>query len=88
MEDNFVSLSFQASLGIGALLFGVFGFLYSVYAMNSNVEIRSPIVITLKRLCRILAVLIAVNFISSAYALYLMLPFGSGPARFLPPVSW
>lgn len=81
MEDYFVSLTFQSCLGVGALLFGVFGFLYSVYAMNSNVEIRPPIVESLKRLCRIIAVLILVNFLLSAYALYLMLPIGN-------PVSW
>lgn len=81
MEDYFVSLTFQSCLGVGALLFGVFGFLYSVYAMNSNVEIRPAIVATLRRLCRIIAVLIAVNFTISAYALHLMLPFGG-------PIDW
>lgn len=81
MQDSFFSLTFQSSLNIGALLFGVFGFLYSVYAMNSNVEIRPPIVKNLKLLCKIIAVLIAINFIISAYALYLMLPFGS-------PIHW
>lgn len=77
MQDSFFSLAFQSSLNIGALLFGVFGFLYSVYAMNSNVEIRPPIVESLKLLCKVIAVLITINFIISAYSLYLMLPFGS-----------
>lgn len=81
MQDSFFSLTFQSSLNIGALLFGVFGFLYSVYAMNSTVELRPPIVKSLKLLCKILAILISVNFIISAYSLYLMLPFGT-------PVNW
>lgn len=49
--------------------------------MNSNVEIRPPIVRSLKLICKIIAVLISVNFIISAYSLYLMLPFGS-------PINW
>lgn len=81
MLDSFFSLTFQSSLNIGALLFGVFGFLYSVYAMNSNVEVRPPIVKSLKVLCKIIAVLITVNFIICAYSLYLLLPFGS-------PINW
>ena len=81
MQDSFFSLTFQSTLNIGALLFGVFGFLYSVYAMNSSVEIRPPIVRSLKLICKIIAVLISVNFIISAYSLYLMLPFGS-------PINW
>ena len=76
MDDAFVSLTFQSCLGVGALLFGVFGFLYSVYAMNSNFETRPPIVATLRKLCRIIAILISANFLLSAYALYLMIPAG------------
>jgi hypothetical protein len=81
VQDSFFSLTFQSTLNFGALLFGVFGFLYSVYAMNSNVQIRPPIVKSLRLLCRIIAVLIAVSCALSAYSLHLMLPFGT-------PINW
>lgn len=81
MPDSFFSLTFQSSLNIGALLFGVFGFLYSVYAMYSTGEIRPPIVKVLKKLCRMIALLILLDFLISAYSLYLMLPFGSPASR-------
>jgi hypothetical protein len=76
MQDSFFEMAFQSSLNVGALLFGVFGFLYSVYAMNSNVEIRPPIVKSLKLLCKIIALLIALNFGILVYSLILMVPFG------------
>jgi hypothetical protein len=79
--DAFSSLTFQSSLNIGALLFGVFGFLYSVFAMYSTYETRPPIAGVLRNLCRVIAVLLLVNFLLSAYSLYLLLPFGS-------PVHW
>ena len=49
--------------------------------MNSNAKTRPPIVATLRKLCRIIAILISANFILSAYALHLMLPLGS-------PINW
>ena len=77
MLDPFFSLTFQSGLNIGALLFGVFGFLYSVYAMNSAHEVRPPIVRSLRLLCRMIAILIVINFLISAYSLYLIVPFGT-----------
>lgn len=81
MQDQFPSLAFQSALNLGALLFGVLGFLYSVYALYSTEQERPPIVQPLITICRIIAVLIAINFCVFAYSLYLMLPFGT-------PVNW
>lgn len=81
MQDQFSSLAFQSALNFGALLFGVLGFLYSVYALYSIEQERPPIVSSLVILCRIIAVLISINFAIFAYSLYQMLPFGS-------PINW
>lgn len=77
MSDTFPSIAFQSSLGTGALLFGVFGFLYSVYAMYSSIankeqEARSRIVYDMRFLCRILSVLILLNLIVTGVSLWLM----------------
>jgi hypothetical protein len=81
MLDQFFSLAFQSALNLGALLFGVLGFLYSVYAMYSTEDDRPRIVQPLITLCRTIAVLITINFLVFAYSLYQMLPFGT-------PINW
>lgn len=81
MPDTFPSVAFQSSLAIGAILFGVFGFLYSVYAMYSSIatperSARAPICNTLTKLCRVLAVLIAFNALLAIYSVYILSPIG------------
>ncbi len=77
---DFPALAFSALLNVAAILFGVFGFLYSVYALYSSMATpaapaRAPICVTLGNLCRGLAVLFVVTTALEAYALALMLPF-------------
>lgn len=58
---DFPSIAFQSSLTTEAILFGVFGFLYSVfgtYATNPN---RPRIVHMLRRVCKGLALFIVGN---------------------------
>jgi hypothetical protein len=77
VQDSFFSLTFQSSLNIGALLLGVFGFLYSLYGTLMNQESPPPIVETLRRLFKFIAVLMSINFLIFLYSLYLILPAGS-----------
>ncbi len=61
MTDSFPPIAFQSALSIEAVLFVVFGFLYSVYAMYSvNIE-RPPVVGRLRVLCRVVAGLSGLN---------------------------
>ena len=75
---NFPSIAFQSSLGLSAVLFGVFGFLYSVFAMYLSVVQasgsvrRPPIVRSLQMVCRILAVITVLNTALTCYSLYLL----------------
>ena len=81
MPDPFIELAFQSALNVGALLFGVFGFLYSIFASSASALVRPPIVEPLKLLCKFLAWLIAVNCLIVVYSLYLMMPIST-------PVDW
>jgi hypothetical protein len=87
--SDFPSIAFQSSLGIEAILFGVFGFLYSVYATYSvidtseNLDVvenlrRAPIVRQLKRVCRFIALLIAANALLTVCSLALQNLTGLG----------
>lgn len=67
-------LSLQSALTIGALLFGVFGFLYTLYGTLLTNLPPPPIVTTLRALLKILAVLMFANFVVLLYSLYLSLP--------------
>lgn len=72
-------------LNLGAIIFAVFGFLYSVYALYSSLAtpsspVRSPLCKTLRNLCRGLAVAFAACTAVALLALYLMSPF-SGPGE-------
>lgn len=77
MIDGFPSIAFQAAVQAAGTLFGVFGFLYSVYAMFSNVSgatgpvglVRPPIVRSIQVFCRFLAIVIAGNAALSIYAM-------------------
>lgn len=63
---DFPSLAFQSSLGTEAILFGVFGFLYSVFftsvsqVTSANPQLP-PLAKKLSEACRIVAVLAFVN---------------------------
>ena len=71
---SFASTAFQSSLSTEAVLFGVFGFLYSIYAMYSNPSSHSglqrpPIVFRIRKVCRFIALLIFLNTLLSSIAL-------------------
>lgn len=81
MPDRLLATAFGASLNVGAMLFGVFGFLYTVYAMYSSLATpeqpaRAPICNVLKRLCRALAILLSYTALLTLYSLYLLHPAG------------
>ncbi|HET8910212.1 MAG TPA: hypothetical protein VFN23_02030 [Ktedonobacteraceae bacterium] len=72
--DSFPSIAFQTSLSTEGILFGVFGFLYSVYSVYSadvtpdNLE-RAPVVLRLRQVCRVLVGIILLNAILTVYSL-------------------
>lgn len=87
MSDSLYSLVFQSSVALQSILFGVFGFLYSVYAMYSSLAteeqpVRAPICSTLKWLCRLMATLIIVSAILALVPIY-FLTVASPPGKFL-----
>jgi hypothetical protein len=62
----FSSATLEAGTAFIAVLFGVFGFLYSVYCAYSHLvtpehPIRPPVVAHLRRICRLVAVLMAAS---------------------------
>lgn len=80
---DFPSIAFQSSLGSEAILFGVFGFLYSVFGMYSSLVTpanpqRPPIVNKLRLVCRVITVLITVNALLNLYSLYSLNILGLG----------
>src|SRR5258708_38564324 len=75
--NDFRSIAFQSSLGTEAILFGVVGFLYSIYALYSSLATpknpeRAPIVKTLKVVCRTIAIVISFNAILTTLSLGFM----------------
>jgi hypothetical protein len=79
---DFAPIAFQSSLSTEAVLFGVFGFLYSVYGMYSNPSSpnylqRPPIVARIRRVCRVIALLILLNAALSLIALFSLYNSGS-----------
>lgn len=81
MAELFPSIAFQSTLTIEAVLFGVFGFLYSVYAMFSSAAtpdqpVRAPICNALTKLCRWMAGLITLNSVLAIYSLIILGPAG------------
>lgn len=75
-QNEFLATLFTASLAFGAILFGVFGIFYSVYALYmSQPELERPrIAITLRRLCRFLVALGILNCATTLTPLYLLTP--------------
>jgi len=79
MSLEFLSIILGPLLAIEAILFGVFGFLYSVYAMYSaNADgvgkqaIRAPICNIIKSICFALVVLICINASLAIFSLYFL----------------
>lgn len=82
----FPPIALQSSLTTEAILFGVFGFLYSVYAMYSNPSSstnleRPRIVPRIRVICKVIVGLIIVNALLTLASLVLMYFSGglSGP---------
>ena|SRR5438876_9918761 len=74
---DFPSIAFQSSLGTEAILFGVFGFLYSVYGLYSSLANpknpqRATIVDKLRVVCRAIAVGISFNAVITICSLAFM----------------
>ncbi len=81
IDTKFAEIVFSSAIGLEAILFGVFGVLYSVYALYLSLvteeePFRAPICDVLKVLCRILAVLMAFSAIESGSAIYWLAPSG------------
>jgi hypothetical protein len=67
-EEDFIGIVFSSSIALEAILFGVFGVLYSVYALYLSMlspedKFPPPICGTLRNLCRFLAILMATSAI-------------------------
>ena len=81
-QDEFNGLALSSLVALEAVLFGVFGVLYSVYALYaSSVTTEEPIppliCRTIRRLCRILAVLMAFSTCAIAVSAFqLITPTG------------
>jgi hypothetical protein len=81
-ETDFLSALFAASLAFEAVLFGVVGILYSIYAMYSAAAtpehpIRAPICSVLKKVCQLLGVLMTTDAIPTLYPLWVLTPAGT-----------
>jgi hypothetical protein len=77
MTVSFASLAFGSALSIASILFGVFGFLYSIYAMfisqiSPENRIPAPIVDTIRNFCRLLSLLIVLSTGVSAFSLFFL----------------
>ena len=75
--NAFAVLAFQASLTVAALLFGVLGFLYSVYATYSAAAsvdhpIRPPIVQKIRLACKLIVGLLVLALYVSLHSLVLL----------------
>ena len=85
MTDNFPSIAFQSSLTIAGILFGVFGFLYSLYGLYkpqitpTNLQ-NLPIVPRLKLACRIITVFIVIDTAFTLYSAFVLDSCGDLPS--------
>jgi uncharacterized membrane protein len=71
--QGFPPIAFQSSLGTGAILFGVFGFLYTIFAtLAFNNNHRPPIINTIRLACRLVALLCIVNAVITLCSLVLL----------------
>src|ERR1700678_834398 len=74
-EEEFLGLVLSSSIGLEAILFGVFGVLYSVFALFWSMvtpaePLPPPICARIRRICKFLSVLMGISMVSSAPALY------------------
>jgi hypothetical protein len=71
---DFPTIAFQASLGIGAILFGVFGFFYAAYAVYYSIAkpVPAEVVNSITFVCRVIVFLILFNALLSVVSLYFM----------------
>lgn len=80
-EAKFAELIFSSAIGLEAILFGVFGVLYSVYALyltlvDEDEPFRPPICDTLKWICRILALLMICSAAEGGLTILWLTPDG------------
>jgi hypothetical protein len=80
-EEEFISIVFSSSIALEAILFGVFGVLYSVYALYLSMltpedKFPPPICGTIRKLCGFLAVLMAVSTVGSVVGVSEIIPQG------------
>lgn len=82
MMIDFPSIAFQSSLATGAILFGVFGFLYAVFGSFSSqataTNPRPPVAKDLKWVCRIIAIVILFNTFITVASLFALNIFNLG----------
>jgi FtsH-binding integral membrane protein len=74
---DFPSIAFQSSLSLAGILFGVFGFLYSLYGLFtsqiSTQRLSLPTIAkSLRRICRFLAILLLATACLNACSLLFM----------------
>lgn len=69
---DFPSIAFQATLGTASLLLVVFGVLYTAFGTFIGQDHR-PIVVILRRVCRVISIFIAINAGLSIWSLFLFL---------------
>jgi hypothetical protein len=70
--SNFPSTAFQSSLSVEAILFAVFGFFYSAYALylSQPNKVAPPyIAVGLRRGCQVITLLIVLNTLLSIWSL-------------------
>ncbi len=78
---DFPSIAFQSALSIEAILFAVFGFFYSAYALylSQPNKISPPyIAVGLRRGCQVISLLIVLNTVVSIWAMFHIKFSGSG----------
>jgi hypothetical protein len=80
-EEEFIGIVFSSSIALEAILFGVFGVLYSVYALYLSMltpedKFPPPICGTIRNLCRFLALLMAISTIGSVMSVGEIRPKG------------
>ena len=79
---DFPSVAFQSSLGLAGILFGVFGFLYSLYGLftsqlNPQHLSLPPITKSLKGICRFIVFLLFVTVGLIGTSLYFMYTYSN-----------
>lgn len=76
MVEDFPYIAFQSSLSTGAILFGVFGFLYSMFGFLFDVQDGPPVVQTIRMLCKTISAISVFNAVLTALSVYLIFSKG------------